>query len=439
MIFSIIGERRIRAIPHSCKNPPTIDLNFFDQLFHIPARLPNNNNPPTQPTTTYAGSTHQGWGAQDKEVADTMESQSDVQPKPGRLSITCIDARQIRGRADNDKEPTPNLVFKLNGTERASRTGTQIGHDIDFNNEVLSFDIVMLDDVELVVEVCDETSKERIGSATFSVANVLASGSESLETLKIIKPGDTTTNSEINLKFAFTQAKHGVIKLAGGAVGDGSEGLNAMISTADGQSQRVALADADDVAGFWIDQSNWFGQFTVEVYKGQAYIGSAKLSMLECLSGKEMDNAIAYIPIDIDGSMQTSPVALKHWFLEAGFVQVQSITATNLRDVSIDSTGLVDPRVLIKTSGKTHSTEIMTNTAERIESNIYHWNSDDIRLPIVDEYSLAIECCELDEVSKDKEPIGVAEVSLLPLFKSGSFQTSLDILHLNEVREVIHS
>jgi len=119
--------------------------------------------------------------------------------------------------------------------------------------------------------------------------------------------------------------------------------------------------------------------------------------------------------------------------LEAGFVKVHSIHASNLRDVSIDSTGLANPRVIVKCHGKTHSTLTMTNAATNSESNEYHWN-DVIRLPVVDEYSIQVEGCEYDEVSPDKEPIGLAEVSLLPLFKSGRHEGSVSLNHVTEVR-----
>ena len=109
------------------------------------------------------------------------------------------------------------------------------------------------------------------------------------------------------------------------------------------------------------------------------------MSSLTCLNGSEIKNATSYVPIKTDDSQVQAPVVTaNHWFLEAGFVQVQSISASNLRDASIDSTGLANPRIVVKSHGKARYTMTMTNAVVNAETNSYQWN-DDIRLPVVDE------------------------------------------------------
>ena len=227
-----------------------------------------------------------------------------AQLKPGRLSITCIDANNIRGRAEksNDANLTPYLLFKLNGKERTMKTGNQLGHDINFNDEVVSFDLSHPEDVELTIELRYDGSNGSVGTATFSISNVLASpGVELDENLDIINPGDVSTNSTVNLKFVFTQAKHGVVKLSlrgvQNIIGGIHKGMYAVILTPDGQSRKAALAEADNALGFWMDPTNWFGDFTIKMIKGGNCIGVGELSMLSCLGGTEIRNATACISL----------------------------------------------------------------------------------------------------------------------------------------------
>jgi len=372
------------------------------------------------------------------------------QLKAGRLSITCIDAKNIRGRIDDSKGGlSPYLLFRLNGTERTSKTGNQLGHDVLFNNEVILFDLPQPKETELIIEVCDDESNESVGRATFSIADVLTSGAGKsfAETLQVIKPGDTTTNSVVNLKFSFVEAKVGVVKLrldsAESATTDDdgtTKDSYTIISTPDGQSKRASLSDyGNNALGFWMDPTNWFSDFSIQTYKEGDCIGGGKLSLLDCLKGNEIKNATSHVPVGTDGGgrirgREVPVVVVNHWFLEAGVVRVKSIRASDLRDVSIGSTGLANPRVVVKSHGKTHSTVTMTNAAVDVGPNSYQWD-DDIPLSVVDEYALTIECSEVDEVSGDQEPIGSAELSLLPLFKNGRLDTSVDLKHVTELGE----
>ena len=145
---------------------------------------------------------------------------SDNQLKPGRLSITCTSALNIRGRIGNNStsnESLHHLVFRLGGIEQFSQVGSQSGHDILFNNEVISFDLPHPneDDLELSIDL-RENATSVVGRATYSlVANEVLTSSEEMDvTLPILKDGDVTTNSVVNLKTSFTQAKQGVIKLS---------------------------------------------------------------------------------------------------------------------------------------------------------------------------------------------------------------------------------
>ena len=357
--------------------------------------------------------------------------------KHGRLFITCQSANNIRGRInDLNENLTPHLLFQLNGTVRVSKAGLRVGHDLSFGDEVLSFDLSAPEDLELVIELRNDTWGESVGSATCSIADVLKSDQEACNTLEVLRPGDKTTDSTLSLKFAFVQAKIGVIKIRP-CTQTWSKATHAVISTKDGQSKNLDKSKGGQASGLWIDPTNWFGDFTLQIYKDNECIGRGKLSLLGCLDGmNEIENVTSYVPIEADDNFQQAQdVAVDHWFLEAGFVQVHTITASNLRDVSIHSTGNANPRIIIKSHGKFHSTRIMTDAAVQLGPIVFRWNDDDdIRLPIVDEFSLTIGCCEYDDATTDQVPIGSAEISLLPLFKTGHLDTSFSLMQLTEVR-----
>ena len=115
----------------------------------------------------------------------------------------------------------------------------------------------------------------------------------------------------------------------------------------------------------------------------------------------EIENVTSYVPIESDDNFQQAQdVAVDHWFLEAGFVQVHAITASNLCGVYIHSTGNANPRIIIKSHSKFHSTRIMTDSAVQLGPIVFRCNDeDDIRLPIVDEFTLTIGCCENDDAT----------------------------------------
>jgi hypothetical protein len=65
----------------------------------------------------------------------------------------------------------------------------------------------------------------------------------------------------------------------------------------------------------------------------------------------------------------------------------------------------------------------------------FFWWTNDICLHIVDKFTLTIWCCECDDLAMDQLPIGSAEISRLPLFKTGHLDTSLGLMQLTEVRK----
>eukprot|EP00985_Skeletonema_marinoi_P000460 scaffold176_cov95-Skeletonema_marinoi.AAC.1 len=141
--------------------------------------------------------------------------------KPGRLFITCIDAENIRGRADNNEDTlTPHLLFTgIDLPIQQSRIGKRKGYSVAFGKEVVSFDIanpeqLLVDgDISLIVQLRDGL-KGLIAQCNASITEVLlTSGVETARSLSVLTPGDTSTNSTVNLAFAFVEANPGLLKL----------------------------------------------------------------------------------------------------------------------------------------------------------------------------------------------------------------------------------
>jgi len=371
--------------------------------------------------------------------------------QPGRLSISCKSAKNIRARINsknnkNDNNVTsPHLVFKLNGTEYSTTNNSSqvVGHDVLFNDEVISFNLPSPNEND-VLEIELRDNENSIGKATYSISNVLLSppsSEENVTTLPIMREGDVSTNSVVNLSFSFVQAKHGVIKLSPSLqnVDGNANNMYALITTPDGQSKKTVLTNA---IGIWIDESNTFDKCSIQLYSGtdNSCIGSGELSLLSCLNGTEVDNAIAYVSLSFSDAVgsdsnNSNPQKIKisHWFLEAGTVSVESINTTNLHN---SPTNL---RIVFKTDGKSRSTTTMTSSAGVLESNsIYSWNEEAITLSVVDEYTLTVECCDYDEISGDHELLGSAEVSLLPLFKTGRLDVDLILILVTDFGETLN-
>ena len=127
--------------------------------------------------------------------------------------------------------------------------------------------------------------------------------------------------------------------------------------------------------------------------------------------------------------MEMSNIDLHHEFMEAAIVRIESIDISHLPQDASSSPS--DLRVVLRTKGKTHHNKCMTTEASINDSKL-HWTPS-INLPVVDEYTLLLECCEYDDIAKDYEEVGKGEVSLLPLFRDGRIDTTIYLKHLTEV------
>eukprot|EP00984_Skeletonema_dohrnii_P027347 scaffold16872_cov151-Skeletonema_dohrnii-CCMP3373.AAC.2 len=365
--------------------------------------------------------------------------------KPGRLFITCIDAENIRGRADNNEDTlTPHLLFKLPTTGidlpiQQSRIGTIKGYNVAFGKEVVSFDIanpeqLLIDgDISLIVQLRDGL-KGLIAQCNASITEVLlTSGVETTRSLSVLTPGDTSTNSTVNLAFNFVEANPGLLKLSFKNCVENSSKRYISVSTPDGQSKTSSLADRSSLEGgfsFWVDDKNWFGEIDVEIHEeggDQEVIGECKLVIIDCFKGEDGEMISSTISMSWDRRMNahTPSISVRHCFLAAGIVRVKCIDANGVRDAA-------HPRVVIKAAGRTLMTEKPTLTT----SSSLLWDNE-LEIPVVSESSLTIKFGDFDQVTGEFESLGSSDLSLLPLYKSASIDVSVDLKHQNELGEMI--
>lgn len=365
--------------------------------------------------------------------------------KPGRLFIKCISAASIRGRADNSNDGTltPHLLFKLpkKGIQQ-SRIGSIKGYDVTFDNEVVSFDIdnpkqLLVDgDISMIVQLRDGL-QGLIAQCKASITEVLLSPRvESARSLSVLNPGDTSTNSTVNLTFNFVEANPGLLKLNLSTLKnciEDKENLYVSVSTPDGQQSKTSsLADSSRLEGgfsFWVDDRNWFGEIDIEIHEegGDQIIGEGKLIIIDCLKSDDAEMCSSLISMTWDRRMNIHApnVILQYCFLLAGIVRVKCFDANRVGDV-------VHPRVVVKTANRSYMTEKPTMT-----TNLSLLWDNELDIPVVNESSLTIEYGDFDRVTGGFESLGSSDLNLHPLYMNASIDASVDLKHENEVGEMI--
>jgi hypothetical protein len=178
----------------------------------------------------------------------------------------------------------------------------------------------------------------------------------------------------------------------------------------------------DDSMDFWVDSKNWFGDLTVVIHREGEEEQSISLEPLSLINfgtkGRGIDST--HVPVmswnlNSTSTTETTNEEIHHEFLEAGQVRVESIELSNLPSDAVRSQSNL--RLILRSKGKTHRNERMTAAPTISDSKLlWNWDSPLMSLPVVDEYTMLIECCEYDEIDNDQEEVGIGEISLLPLF-----------------------
>ncbi len=345
---------------------------------------------------------------------------------PGRLSITYMKVKNLRGRADEtNRKFSPYVEFHIGYGEDylVNRSSTKYfeGHDVTF--EMVSFDLpssskYFVDgDVVMSIKIHDDkfTDDRLIGESSISIASILASNGNEIEVkdVKLIKPGDVSTNTTTNLKLVFQEAKVGMIKMYPKL--SATEVSRVDTSLEDGQSKTALASTSDPDQGieFWIDNTNWFGFFSFRSFCSDEIVAEGKMHVLDCVQGNEQDREFSIVP------MQSSELEIGHCFFEAGYVEISNLIFEG------DVTGLADPRIIVRSKGKCHISTSMTG--EALCKGVKTQWSDKLALPVVDEYILSVDFCEYDEVTGESDCIRTGEINILSLYRDGKIESRVDL------------
>ncbi|KAL3774462.1 hypothetical protein ACHAWO_007611 [Cyclotella atomus] len=269
---------------------------------------------------------------------------------------------------------------------------------------------------------------------------ILTSESEFMKELKVLRPNDTTTNTVVRLKFHFIPAKKGMLKLYMHdlALADLDRGLIVRASTPDGQSKSVHLNSltTNDSMDFWVDSKNWFGDLSIVLHQesdSDTYIQLEPSIIDFGARGRGRVSTHVHFASCMESDINISSLDVHHEFFEAGQVKIELIELSNLP--SDAASNVSNLRMILRSKGKVHRNEVMTG-APMINGKLL-WKDDPISMPVVDEYTLLVECCEFDDVANDHEEVGMAELSLLPLFRDGSIDTTVNLKHLTELGDAL--
>ena len=375
--------------------------------------------------------------------------------RPGRLDVTVVRAANIRRRPDaaGSGALSPRVALTLGGRTVLTAAGERRGSSIDFPDGTAEFDLSSPDEcadrtlsVELV-EGGDGNDAASIGTAALDVGGALAAaGTEVAASLPVLRKGDRTTNSTLDLSLTFREARCGVVKLRLDCVRDDAgndrfDGDEIVFTTSDGQRVSTTASAAGEPVRIWVDRVNWFGNITVDLGSGSGLLG-----VLDCLSGKEGEEETSHFDVISSAAKgkgrgrRVATVVAKSCFLEAGVVSLSQIIASGLSGTGAAPGSTAGPRIVVSSRGRVHSTSTMSKAAATAAmtssggANEVRWN-DVANLPVVDEYALMIEAIEYDEETAEKEPLGRGEFSLLPLFKSGRIEVTVPLEHMNDIGE----
>ncbi|GMI45863.1 hypothetical protein TrCOL_g8423 [Triparma columacea] len=421
-------------------------------------------------------------GAPPKLGADSMpkppeemteeERQIAEKLKRGRLSVKCIQASNVRRKdqATTAAKIDAYLCVQLGDFKKAPRLKTGVrkrsGQNPQFNNEVLSFDMVdpgsfvRENDIKLKIELWDNNAwnDDILGEVTVSAVRFLSALEPQEEWLPLVYPGDESSNSKVQVEFRFEEAKVGMAvftlyegkNLGTSEMKLGGDMLSPYVSISMGdnyhkrsQTQVNGGQDpyfAEEQILMWVDEENWTKPATLTTWHEDVgdhdVVGKHELSLLPYMVIDPDDAKQEVIPMQITKEtthegvkkLETGEIMMKCEFLVAGSLKIHVKSGRNLRET--ESIGRLDPYIVFKADGYAVKINKRTSVDKDGGSNP-DWDQK-IGMELVDQYQLQIECYDHDVLASTDELVGKANISLLPVFKKGHVDTWITLKHKNQ-------
>ncbi|CAM9785455.1 unnamed protein product, partial [Phaeothamnion confervicola] len=303
--------------------------------------------------------------------------------KPGRLTVTCVDASNVLKRAVPGVPPNLDVYLKLTLGRQAgaasgkTRVQRRCGASPDFGGEQIRFDLtapqecVVADDVTLTVELWEDTawSDELLGRATTSVVRWMAAGT----------PQEAVVG-EVQLRFCYEEAVVGMavvmlcegrglgnpvtaprprpyVSLALGAdaggtpsggggttAAGGSAAAGTTAGGGGGYRKRGATVYENGAAPhfngeeltLWVDAANWTHDLTVEIFSedvaADVPLGRAVLSLLPYMMAAARLSREEEIPLlgQADGKPTSGVLVARISFFPAGRLTIHCFAGRSL-------------------------------------------------------------------------------------------------------------
>lgn len=392
--------------------------------------------------------------------------------KPGRLSIICIQATNLRRKDRNDNKTLLKTYVKLtlgdggNYTlERKSRIYHCANKNPSFQNERLSFDIqeptsmICRDsnhnsDIKLKIEIFDQDSLKSfmVCEATIAV-NKFMNGELFTESVPLLQKDDKTSNTLINLQFKYEPVREGMLMLTL------MESKNLRIPSTEiipfhtrlvfsvGQNIKEESNAIEEESGnpsysdenifLDISQENWFHAMNIQICylstESNEVFGEHLLDVLPWMTemhASQMKDCLE-LPLGRTGEDEniSGMICLKVKFFPSTSMYIKLAEAKSLCEFET-SLQTMNPYVLLKSKGRASCPQHRSKTISG-GGHIPVWN-EECSFSVVDHSVLSIECFDDDFLTNTHQLIGSGQISLIPAYRSGFMSKWVKLTRVNE-------
>lgn len=387
---------------------------------------------------------------------------------PGRLSVTCIEAKNLRRKDRNKNKSALNPLIRLTLGKKvlSSKCQTCVSHSPSFNDEVISFDIqnptefasFETEDVRLNIEIIDSSPLEAVsmGEVNISVMRFFL-GFKQSEWIPLYQQDDTSSNSSIHLHFQYFPVREGVLELSTlnisniGNSPTSADSSHMQIVFSIGSFKRKSqlilngprtLSLHPSIITEYLDlnRNNWFHPLDIKIITGLTndIVFEQSLALSEFMSQEE-DASPKYIELPLNelNDLSTGCITFELKFFQSSSMNITIEKAKSLVEVDASGQGF-NPYVVIKSKGRASCPQYRSRT---INDGGMHpiWN-EDVKFTIADHYQLQVECYNENSLSSNTHNlIGTGSLSLMPAYRTGHSSSWINLTKTNEVGAILQT
>lgn len=386
---------------------------------------------------------------------------------PGRLSVKCIEAINLRRKDRNQSKTLLNSFVRLtlgpkeDGFVQSSKWQHDVSHSPSFNNEVISFDIetpgdivcFKANDIKLTIEVIDSNPLESfiMGKVTISAMRFFKGLTQS-EWIPLYQRNDESSNSSIHLHFEYLPVKEGILELSKLKYTNLHEGqsivdpniVSIIMSIGDFEresslepqhgSKSFTLPTTKVMEYLDLNKNNWFQPLKIKVVLGRTkdvLFDSGCDDLLQLVRQDDDEGPTSIQLFCHEKNTSTSgTIAFEAKFFESSSINIKIGKAKSLLEMDT-SRQQTNPYVVIRSEGRAACPTFRSITVR--DGGLHPVWDEEVKLIVVDQYQLIVECYDDDLVSDSHELIGSGQLSLMPAYKTGHLCSWVDLTRINEV------